>query len=167
MSQLELFERDLITKEVSKEKEHCYLENGEYLFFPNFFSKALSDSYYDVLLKETAWKQEGMKMYGRYLQFPRLTAWYGDDDKTYAFSGITLEPEGWTRELTAIKEAIALETKVKFNSVLLNLYRNGSDSISWHRDNEKELGENPIIGSISFGGARKFQLKHIHTKEKK
>jgi alkylated DNA repair dioxygenase AlkB len=105
-------------------------------------------------------------MYGKELLFPRLTAWYGDNDKSYTFSGITLRPNDWTEELFEIKNAIEKETIDKFNSVLLNLYRSGNDSISWHTDAEKELGINPVIASVSFGDVRKFQLKHKETKEK-
>jgi alkylated DNA repair dioxygenase AlkB len=105
-------------------------------------------------------------MYGKKVDFPRLTAWYGDNDKPYTFSGITLAPKIWTKELLEIKQKIETESKVNFNSVLLNLYRSGNDSISWHTDAEKELGINPVIASVNFGATRKFQLRHIKTKEK-
>ncbi len=95
-----------------------------------------------------------------------MTAWYGDNDKPYSFSGITLNPNNWTSELTEIKKKIETMCNVNFNSVLLNLYRNGQDSISWHTDAEKELGINPVIASVNFGATRKFQLRHIKTKEK-
>lgn len=142
------------------------IENGEYLFYPDFFSKAESDLYLQSLKKGIDWKQESMNMYGKQLNFPRLTAWYGDNDKPYSFSGITLEPQTWTKELNEIKEKIEPISKVVFNSVLLNLYRNGNDSISWHTDAENELGKNPVIASVNFGATRKFQLRHNKTKEK-
>jgi alkylated DNA repair dioxygenase AlkB len=107
-----------------------------------------------------------MNMYGKKVAFPRLTAWYGDNDKPYSFSGITLAPKIWTKELVDIKEKIEPVSKIRFNSVLLNRYRSGNDSISWHTDAEKELGRNPIIASVNFGATRKFQLRHIKTKEK-
>ena len=106
-----------------------------------------------------------MNMYGKRVDFPRLTSWYGDNNKPYSFSGITLDPNPWTKELLEIKAKIEPIADVNFNSVLLNRYRNGSDSISWHTDAEKELGRNPIIASVNFGQARKFQLRHIETKE--
>lgn len=142
------------------------IENGEYLFYPNFFTKSESDLYLQKLKENIDWKQESMNMYGKQVNFPRLTAWYGNNDKTYSFSGITLEPKTWTKELIKIKEKIEPISKVVFNSVLLNLYRNGNDSISWHTDAEKELGTNPVIVSVNFGATRKFQLRHINTKEK-
>jgi len=142
------------------------IENGEYLFYPAFFSKDESDLYLKTIKENIDWKQESMNMYGKQVNFPRLTAWYGDNDKPYSFSGITLEPKSWSKELIAIKEKIEPISKVVFNSVLLNLYRSGNDSISWHTDAEKELGINPVIASVNFGATRKFQLRHIHTKEK-
>lgn len=142
------------------------LKNGAYIYVPNFFNKKESDSYLTFLLKEIDWKQEEMNMYGKTLKFPRLTAWYGDINKLYSFSGITLNPIIWTKEILDIKNKIKQEFHVIFNSVLLNLYRNGNDSISWHTDAEKELGINPTIASVTFGAKRKFQLKHKSTKEK-
>lgn len=140
--------------------------NGEFIYYPNFFSKSESSALLKTLLNEIIWKQESMKMYGKQINFPRLTSWYGDCDKPYSFSGITLQPHSWTEDLLYIKRKIEPEAGVNFNSVLLNLYRNGNDSISWHTDAEPELGKNPVIGSVNFGETRKFQLRHISTKEK-
>lgn len=142
------------------------LKNGEFLHIPNFFDKLISDKYFQILLESIKWKQEKMNMYGKEIPFPRLTAWYGDSDKPYSFSGITLKPLSWTSELMEIKEQIETKTQVIFNSVLLNRYRNGNDSISWHTDAEKELGRNPVIASVNFGATREFQLKHMKTDEK-
>jgi alkylated DNA repair dioxygenase AlkB len=142
------------------------IENGEYLFYSDFFSKAESDLFLQKLKVEIEWKQESMNMYGKQVDFPRLTAWYGDNDKPYSFSGITLQPKIWTKELLEIKAKIEPLATVQFNSVLLNRYRSGNDSISWHTDAEKELGQNPVIASVNFGATRKFQLRHINTKEK-
>ena len=142
------------------------ITNGELIYFPNFFSKLESDFFLKALSKKVLWKQESMNIYGKTIDFPRLTAWYGDNDKPYSFSGITLNPTPWNDEILTIKNKIEPESKVFFNSVLLNRYRNGSDSISWHTDAEKELGKNPVIASANFGETRKFQLRHIATKEK-
>jgi len=142
------------------------IRNGEYLYIPNFFTKEDSDNYLKSLKNEIAWKQESMNMYGKNVNFPRLTAWYGDNDKPYSFSGITLQPEPWAGVLEQIKVKVEQKTKEEFNSVLLNQYRNGDDSISWHTDAERELGENPTIASVTFGEARVFQMRHIETKEK-
>lgn len=146
---------------------HVKIQNGEYQFYPNFFNISESKKYFDELIHNISWKQESMIMYGKKIPFPRLTSWYGDTDKPYSFSGIKLNPNNWTSTLLEIKEKISIHTEAKFNSVLLNRYRNGNDSISWHTDAEKELGNNPIIASVNFGATRKFQLRHIQSGEKK
>lgn len=161
MGQISFFED--LTKENRISK---HIQNGEYLLINNFFSQIESKSIFKSLKETIKWKQESMNMYGKKVDFPRLTSWYGDNDKPYSFSGMTLQPNNWTDDLLFIKSKIEPEANVKFNSVLLNLYRNGNDSISWHTDAEKELGKNPIIASVNFGASRVFQLRHIQTKEK-
>jgi alkylated DNA repair dioxygenase AlkB len=142
------------------------IDNGQYIYIPNFLSKTESDLYYDTFLNEIEWRQEELNMYGKILKYPRLTAWYGDADKPYTYSGSTFEPNPWTEELVALKSKIETKSALKFNSVLLNLYRDGNDSVSWHADDEEELGQNPEIASVNFGATRKFHLKHNVTKEK-
>lgn len=142
------------------------INNGEYIYIPDFYDRTMANYYLQQLTNTIEWKQESMNMYGKTIPFPRLTSWYGDTDKPYSFSGITLQPHPWTKELIEIKDKIDHKAQVNFNSVLLNRYRDGNDSISWHTDAEKELGENPVIASVNFGAERKFQLKHINTNEK-
>ena len=167
MSQMDIFGNPIPPKSGSNPKEGLtVIENGEYIFYPNFFPKSESDILLKGLRNNIVWKQESMNMYGKKIDFPRLTAWYGNNDKPYSFSGITLQPLPWTSEILTIKNKIEPIAKTVFNSVLLNLYRDGNDSISWHTDAEKELGINPIIASVNFGATRKFQLRHIKTKEK-
>jgi len=167
MSQIDIFGNPIPQKSGSNAKEGLTLiENGEYIFYPKFFSKVESDSFLINLRNNIVWKQESMNIYGKKIDFPRLTAWYGNNDKPYSFSGITLQPLPWTIEILSIKSQIEAVAKTAFNSVLLNLYRDGNDSISWHTDAEKELGTNPVIASVNFGATRKFQLRHIKTKEK-
>lgn len=167
MEQKDLFGNIIPLNQIQKSKAGLTeVENGEYIFFPNFYSKSESDVILQRLKSEIEWKQESMNMYGKQVNFPRLTAWYGDNDRPYSFSGIKLEPKNWTKELYEIKEKVELISKVKFNSALLNRYRSGNDSISWHTDAEKELGINPVIASVNFGATRKFQLRHLKTKEK-
>jgi alkylated DNA repair dioxygenase AlkB len=167
MENTDLFGNIISTKANSKaESGLTVIENGEYIFYPDFFTKSESDMYLQKLRTDCEWKQESMNMYGKQVAFPRLTAWYGENDKPYSFSGITLAPKIWTKELVEIKEKIEPVSKVRFNSVLLNRYRSGNDSISWHTDAEKELGRNPIITSVNFGATRKFQLRHVKTKKK-
>ena len=137
---------------------------GEVFFYPQFFSKEESDNYLKKLLSEIPWKQEPIKIFGKTVMQPTLTAWYGDEDKTYTYSGITMKPHQWSSLLRTIKEKIETVSPVKYTSALLNLYRNGLDSMGWHRDNEKELGINPVIASVSFGSTRTFKLRDYHNK---
>lgn len=160
MNQLSLFNfNDYNNKPVK-------IQNGEYIFVSDFFPKSEADFFMGHFSKSISFKQEEMQLYGKIVKFPRLTAWYGDNDKPYSFSGITLQPNPWTKELLEIKTKIEPISKVIFNSVLLNLYRDGSDSISWHTDAEKELGKNPVIASVNFGAERVFQMRHIKSKQR-
>jgi alkylated DNA repair dioxygenase AlkB len=162
MGQLDIFGTPAETTGTGK----VSILNGEYQFYPSFFPKKEADTLFTDILANIQWKQESMNMYGKQVLFPRLTAWYGDNDKPYSFSGITLSPHPWTASLQEIKKRISQHTEANFNSVLLNRYRNGNDSISWHTDAEPELGRDPVIASVNFGATRKFQLRHIRTKEK-
>ncbi len=159
MEQLDLFEEPKDYKQAIK------IRNGEYIYIPDFFDFEKAKAYLNAFKENITWKQESMNMYGKQVLFPRLTSWYGESDKPYTFSGITLQPHPWTKELKEIKSAIEPLCEVVFNSVLLNMYRDGNDSISWHTDAEKELGKNPLIASVNFGAERKFQIRHNETQE--
>ena len=144
------------------------LPDGQYRYFSNFIEEEITNNWFNILLdpKNINWQQEQMKMFGKTLKFPRLTAWYGDKDKVYSYAGLTFHPNDWTPTLLEIKKIIEPICDTSFNSVLLNLYRNGNDSMSWHADCEKELGQNPIIASVNLGAAREFQMQHNKTKQK-
>lgn len=146
-----LFQSDPITLD---------LPDAEIIYFPTFLKKEEADILYNELVKNTPWQQDEITVYGKtYLQ-PRLTALYGNQGKSYSYSNITMQPHEWTLPLQKIKSAIEMVSNINFTTVLLNYYRNGNDSNGWHADNEKELGVNPIIASLSFGAERTFQLKH-------
>jgi alkylated DNA repair dioxygenase AlkB len=138
--------------------------NGDVFFFPGFLSKNDSDNFLQQLTHSIAWKQEPIRLFGKTVMQPRLTAWYGDPGKQYAYSGITMPPLPWTATLQTIKTAAEKTTGHSFNSALLNLYRDGKDSMGWHRDNEKELGGNPVIASVSLGASRVFKLRYYTDK---
>ncbi len=141
------------------------LPDAELIFYPAFFKKTESDEFYEELIRHTHWKQEKIKLYGKRINLPCLTDWIGDKDASYTYSGIKVTPEPWTLVLLKIKKRIETISPAAFNSVLLNLYRNERDSVSWHSDDEKEFGQNPVIGSVSFGDTRRFQLKHKQKKK--
>jgi len=140
---------------------------GETFLYPEFFTKAKSDFYLDRLEETLAWKQEPIKLFGKEVMQPRLTALYGDEGQVYGYSGIEMTPFPWSSELLEIKESVERFTEEKFNVVLCNFYRYGQDSMGWHRDNEPILGKNPTIASVSFGAERVFQVRHYPTKSTK
>ena len=111
------------------------------------------------------WQQVVVEVFNRCVPQPRLTCWYGDPGKNYSYSGTHLTPSSWTPLLNEIKNATEKAAGTTFNSVLANLYRDGSDSISWHSDNEPELGLEPIIASVTFGFMRRFDMRHKESKE--
>lgn len=121
-----------------------------------------SDYSYQLMdrLKESInWTQDEIFMFGRKVKIPRLSSWYGDPDANYSYSGLQLTPNKWTEELIEIKTIAENKSKQIYNSVLLNFYRDGNDSMGWHSDDEKELGVNPAIASVSLGGERRFLIR--------
>ena len=140
--------------------EHLNIPDAEVTYFPEFYSCEEAEKYYTLLVRKVDWVQNKIKMYGKENLVPRLEAWYGDKGMNYTYSGITQEPKPWIDELLEIKSAIEPVTNTAFNSVLINFYRDGQDRVGWHSDDEKELGPNPIIGSVSLGAKRKFKLRH-------
>ena len=138
--------------------------DAELILYSSCFSEVESDVIFQNLLTEINWRQDRIKFYGKEINIPRLTAWYGDSGKSYTYSNITMNPIPWTPVLLTIKKRVEEIAKISFNSVLINLYRDGKDSMGWHSDDEPELGKDPIIASVSFGGARKFRLRHRFNK---
>ena len=137
------------------------LRDGELWFMENFLKSEKADLYFTDFVQNIHWKDEEIKIFGKIHPLPRKTAWYGYEGFNYKYSGILSQPEPWTKELLDIKGKIeSIVPNTEFNSVLLNLYRNGNDKMGWHADNEKELGINPTIASLSLGGERRFDLKH-------
>jgi len=129
-------------------------------YHPGFFNPAESAVLLNTFINTIPWVQEDIQMYGKTIKTPRLTTWYGDPNKEYIFSGTKHHPILWTDELLRIKEKIEPVAGTRFNSVLLNYYRDANDSVAWHSDDEYELGVNPIIASVSFGHVRRFDIKH-------
>lgn len=143
------------------------LPDSDIIYYPKFINSALADFYFKVFKDSIPWQQDDIKVFGKVYAQPRLTALYGNNGKPYSYSNITMQPHQFTKELHLIKQQIEEKTDVEFTTCLLNLYRDGKDSNGWHSDNEKELGENPIIASITLGQERFFHLKHRTRKELK
>ncbi|WP_316810866.1 alpha-ketoglutarate-dependent dioxygenase AlkB [Pedobacter heparinus] len=137
---------------------------GEAFFYPDFFTKEESDQYFVDLSHQVAWKQESIQVFGKTILQPRFTAFYGDKGTSYSYSGITMAAMPWITAVSQIKENIAAKFDTQFNTCLLNHYRDGTDSMGWHRDNEKKLGKYPFIAAVSFGASRIFQFRHYVNK---
>jgi alkylated DNA repair dioxygenase AlkB len=130
-------------------------------YHPLLFDSQEQSLLMNALQKEIPWKQEHIKLFGKTHPTPRLTAWHGDEHCVYKYSGVVNQPFPWTPSLLTIKSRIEnLSNGTTFNCVLLNFYRDGSDKMGWHSDDEKELGPNPSIASVSFGATRRFDFKH-------
>lgn len=136
------------------------ISDGILQYAPSFIPSEEATDLLETLIERIDWRQEEMKMFGKIVQFPRLTAWYGDPEAAYRYAGTTFQPTPWIPVLLSLREKIQKTVNHPFNSVLLNYYRDGQDSMGWHADNEKELGRNPIIASLNLGASRPFQLRH-------
>ena len=141
------------------------LPDAEIIYYPQFFDKEQADKIYSELLQEIAWQQDDITIFGKKIAQPRHTCLFGNEGKPYSYSGITMQPHRWNATLMHVKNEIEKVSEHHFTTVLANLYRNEKDSNGWHADNERELGRNPIIASVSFGEERRFQLKHISNNE--
>jgi alkylated DNA repair dioxygenase AlkB len=137
-------------------------DGGTLLYAPAFFPTKEAAALFRALRDGTAWKQE----VGRGRPFPRLTAWYAGAGVAYRYSGVTHIGAGWTDTLLEVKSRVEATAGTAFNSLLVNLYRDGRDSIGMHTDAEPELGTNPVVASVSLGAVRRFVLKHKQSGEK-
>jgi alkylated DNA repair dioxygenase AlkB len=140
--------------------------DGELYLIKQFYNLPESDRLFAQLQAELVWQEEAIFIYGRWVKVPRLMCWHGDKDAWYRYSGVNHRPLPWTPVLQAIRERVEKQCQCSFNSVLANLYRNGNDSMGCHADDEKELGLNPVIASLSIGDERLFRLHHKKSKEK-
>ncbi|MDH3693787.1 MAG: alpha-ketoglutarate-dependent dioxygenase AlkB [Gammaproteobacteria bacterium] len=138
--------------------------DGELYYWPEFLSGREADRSFRFLRENIVWHIPRINLFGNAIQSPRMAAWYGDANAIYTYSGLTNHPLPWINELSELKYRLEQETQYQFNSVLANLYRDGNDSMGWHSDNEPELGVNPVIASMSLGGARRFVLRHKKRK---
>ncbi|MEM7466325.1 MAG: alpha-ketoglutarate-dependent dioxygenase AlkB, partial [Pseudomonadota bacterium] len=148
-------------------KKYFSLNGGEVIYFDNVFYASWADEIFQGLLAEISWQQQYIKIYGRQRKLPRLTAWVADPQVEYKYSGIVTLRQEWTKRLLIAKQKVENTLGTTFNGALLNRYRDGEDSVSWHADNEPALGKHPMVASLSFGAARIFQMKHRKLKNEK
>lgn len=136
------------------------LPDAEIIYYPNFIDQKNADTIFTELMLNSPWQHDNIRVFGKVHPQPRLTALFGNDGKSYSYSNIKMQPHEWNTNLNSIKKQVEIVSSTNFTTVLLNLYRDGRDSNGWHSDNEKELGTNPIIASVSLGSERVFHLKH-------
>lgn len=134
--------------------------DGPFLWAERFWPAAQADRLLAALEQEAAWSRHRVRLFGRTHLAPRLSAWHGDAGARYRYSGSWHEPQPWTPALAAVRDALRDALGTAFNAVLANRYRDGNDAMGWHRDDEAELGPNPVIASASFGATRRFLLRH-------
>lgn len=143
------------------------LPEATIVYHPCFFDKKEADFIFNQLQSEIPWQQDSIRVYGKTHLQPRLTALFGNEGTPYSYSNIKMQPHPWNSLLQKIRNQIESVADTNFTTVLLNYYRDGKDSNGWHADNEKELGINPVIASLSFGAQRVFQMKHNSDKNLK
>lgn len=172
---------------------HLQLPKGELTYYPQFFSKKISDrsvayfvenergisptaslwrnlteeEFRELRFKNIPWRHDKIRMFGKWVYQPRYTAWHADDGMSYTYSGLTMPAVPWNKGLLFLKQEVEKATGFAFNSVLLNWYRDGEDHMGWHADDEKELGINPAIASVNFGAQRFFHLRRKENPKEK
>lgn len=140
-------------------------QDGVANYYDSIFSRSKSDQFFDNLINEINWQQDQLIMFGKLITTKRKVAWYGDKPFSYTYSKTTKQAMPWTDNLLELKKIIEEKCGEKFNSCLLNLYHDGSEGMSWHSDDEKEIVNESAIASLSFGATRKFSFKHKKTKQ--
>jgi alkylated DNA repair dioxygenase AlkB len=150
-----------------KPGERLPVEDADIRFWPAALGIAEASELLERLLTEIDWQQEEVLIFGQRRPVPRLVAWHGDPGANYTYSGTPHRPLPWTPALALVRERVLLLTGCAFNSVLLNLYRDGRDGMGWHSDDEPELGRDPVIASVSLGAPRRFCLRHRRHKDQR
>lgn len=135
------------------------LTDAELAFDPHWLDAGQADALFAELLAQVPWEIHRIHLFGREVDSPRLSCWIGDPEAAYTYSGTRFVPRPWPQALLPVRERLSRELGTGFNSVLANLYRDGSDSMGWHSDSEAELGPQPAIASLSLGATRRFVLK--------
>jgi alkylated DNA repair dioxygenase AlkB len=149
---------------LSTEPLRSDLPDADIRLWRQAFQPAEADEMLAVLRARIDWQQEDIVIFGERRRVPRLVAWHGDPGTAYTYSGAAHEPMPWTPALLGIRHRVEEITGQHFNSVLLNLYRDGRDGMGWHADDEPELGREPAIASVSFGATRRFKLRHRRSR---
>ena len=153
------YSEHFFNQKVSDKSVEYFLENTNNIDKSVDWRAVSTEGFSSINFKNIKWKHDSINLYGKKIPLPRYTSWYGDPGKSYSYSGINSNPNEWNKGLLHIKQQIEKVSDIRFNSVLLNWYRDGNDYINWHADNEKELGTNPVIASVNFGATRDFIIR--------
>jgi alkylated DNA repair dioxygenase AlkB len=145
--------------------ERLPLQDADVRYWPAAFDAGEALRLFDELRRNIDWQHEEVVIFGQRRRVPRLVAWHGDPGTSYTYSGTLHEPRPWIPALDSVRTRIDGLTGCTFNSVLLNLYRDGRDGMGWHADDEPELGRDPVIASVSLGAERRFCLRHCIRRE--
>ena len=145
--------------------ENMLPEDGTVTYYGKILGREEIPLYFDRMLNGIEWKNDEAVIYGKHFITKRKVAWYGDSAYEYTYSNTTKRALPWTKELQELKAVVEQITGTRFNSCLLNLYHDGSEGMAWHSDDEKSLGKNTVIASLSLGAERKFSFKHKRTKQ--
>lgn len=151
-------------REIGTRFERIPLAGADVQYFADAFARD-ADAWRDALAREIPWETHRIRLFGREVDSPRLSCWIGDEGTDYTYSRTRFAPRAWTPALAAIRDALATRFELRFNSVLANLYRDGRDSMGWHSDDEPELGDAPVIASLSLGAPRRFRFRSRETRE--
>ncbi len=151
----------------STEKQEVNLPPSKADFYSNFLKKDQADFLFNNLYDGLDWKQEKINFMGKVSPIPRLTYWFSKENKEYTYSGIKVLPVPYSKVIQRLSDLVEEKSGYEFNSVLLNLYRDGNDKVAWHADDEKSLTDTINIASVSIGAEREFQFKSKHNPEEK
>lgn len=135
------------------------LDGADLTLWPQWLAPEDADAWLASLMDEIAFEQHRLRLFGRSVDAPRLSCWIGDPHAVYRYSGTRFTPRPWSPALSRLRKQVEDACDTSFDSVLANLYRDGSDAMGWHSDDEPELGEAPVIASVSLGATRRFRLR--------
>ena len=157
---MDLFEQQVIPLQLSPDRQ------SEITFWPSWLGSTAADDLLAIAIDQVAWRQDNIHIAGKSIPIPRLQNWYGDPTTSYTYSRIKLQAVAFPAWMEMLRRRVERQTGNCFNRTMVNYYRDGQDSVDWHADDERELGSEPIIASVSLGQERAFLLRHKTTKER-
>ena len=156
---MELFDQQIIPLTLSEGR------TADIVFWPQWLDQSSANSLLTTAIEQTPWREDFIQIMGKKIPIPRLQNWFGDPGTSYTYSRIRLPAIKFPDWMNALRLNVEANTKCQFNRALVNYYRDGSDSVDWHADDEPELGVEPVIASVSLGASREFQLRHNISRE--